>query len=96
MKQKMYSIYDVKAAAYGVPFFTPTDGLAIRSFQNLVEDSNSMVFRYPEDFTLYCLGDIDLNSALITADVTPRFVISASSIIAVADDGVPAEASRAH
>lgn len=89
----MYSIYDVKAQSYGVPFFSPTDGLAIRSFSQLCQDSNSTVFSYPEDFTLYRLGEIDLVTGEVSGNDRIVYVVSAVAVLNVAEAGEPADAS---
>ncbi|UOK21021.1 nonstructural protein [Chifec microvirus UA13_18] len=93
MKQKCFAIYDVKAESYGIPFFAATNGLAVRSFMQLCEDSNSMVFKYPEDFTLYCIGEIDLFNGDFVLTAKPVYILNGATALNVADAGAPAEAS---
>jgi len=59
MKLRAYSIYDRKALQYHPPFFASTDGSAVRSFQELANDTNTQVGRHPGDFTLYYVGEYD-------------------------------------
>lgn len=59
MKLNVYSVFDSKAAVYGTPFFQVNDMVAMRSFSQLANDSNSSVNRFPEDYTLYLIGYYD-------------------------------------
>lgn len=58
----VYSIFDVKAKHFGVPFYAPNKAVGLRNVQSLVRDgsaSASMLSRFPEDFVLYDLGTFD-------------------------------------
>jgi len=94
MKQYCYATYDVKAESYGIPFFAATNGLAVRSFVQLCEDNNSMVSKYPEDFTLYRLGFVDLFNGDFVLEPKPLYLLNATTALNVADAGAPAEASE--
>jgi len=59
MKQKIYSIYDEKAMAFMTPFYQVSDSLAYRMLTQLVNDETTNVCKYPEDFSLYRLGEWD-------------------------------------
>lgn len=59
MRLLAFSIRDAKAEAFMRPFFSPTAGLAIRSFRDLVNDPASEVGRHPEDYTLFRIGSFD-------------------------------------
>ena len=48
----VYSIYDKVAGVFNTPFFQLNDGVAIRSFMDLVRDEKSTVSRHPEDYEL--------------------------------------------
>ena len=52
---RVYSVFDVKSEAYGTPFFCPTKGLAIRSFTEAVNDSQTSISRYPHLRLLFLL-----------------------------------------
>lgn len=56
---RAYSIFDHKALQYHPPFFASTDGAAVRSLQDLVNDQNTTIGRHPSDYTLYCIGTYD-------------------------------------
>lgn len=59
MITKAFSVYDSKALCYGVPFFMPSVGAAVRAFADLSCDPQSLVNRHPADFVLYCIGSFD-------------------------------------
>lgn len=56
MLHRIYSIYDVKSETYSPPFLQKNDVEAKRSFQEVCNDKNSMIAKYPEDFTLCSIG----------------------------------------
>lgn len=56
MELKMYTIYDVKTKAYHKPFYSNTNGAAIRAFSNAVNDPVSDFNKNPEDYTLFEIG----------------------------------------
>jgi len=59
MITNVYSIYDGKGNLFNVPFFLPTEGMAIRSFQDLANDPKSTVFAHKEDYILYHVATYD-------------------------------------
>jgi hypothetical protein len=64
MKMVIVSIRDRAADAYGRPAFMATEGVAIRSFSDEVNnkyESNQM-YAHPDDFDLFLLGTYDDNS----------------------------------
>jgi hypothetical protein len=67
----IYSIHDSAANAYLPPFFMHNDGLAIRTFQDMVnskEENN--ISKHPDQFTLFKLGEYDDNTGeLIPAEL---------------------------
>lgn len=73
-----YSVFDRKANCYNTPFFCLTDGVAVRNFQDLVLDSRSSVSRYPEDFSLYKVGEFVEANGLLVSFPTPAHVSNAT------------------
>lgn len=61
MELNVYSFYDSAAKAYTQPFFLHNDGLAIRAFQNNINDTsgNNNIANNPDQFTLYKIGTFD-------------------------------------
>lgn len=69
---KIYTVFDSKAEAYIQPFFSTTKGLALRSFQEALSDSNTNISKYPEDFTLFELGEFDQQTSKFNLHNTPQ------------------------
>lgn len=58
---RAYSIFDTKALQYHPPFYSSTDGAAVRSLSDLANDPNTNIGRHPADYVLYCVGTWDDN-----------------------------------
>ncbi|QXP08259.1 MAG: nonstructural protein [Arizlama microvirus] len=66
-----YSILDVKSKIYNNPHFLINDAVAIRQFGIIVNDKESIISKYPEDFRLYRVGTFDMNTGKITSEINP-------------------------
>lgn len=62
MLHKVFSIYDSKAEIFRQPFMSPTAGTAIRDFELAVNEKDSMLNKYPADYTLFEIGVWDDNN----------------------------------
>ena len=80
MIQQIYSIYDVKAEVFHLPFYNKTHGEAERNFLQLTKDEKSMIAKYPEDFSLYHMGTYDDSTGLIQSLKEPMLIVSATTI----------------
>jgi hypothetical protein len=56
MLLKIFAIYDSKSEIYNKPFFAPTAGAAIRDFELAINNEDSMLAKYPDDYTLFEVG----------------------------------------
>lgn len=61
----MFSIYDIKAKVYIMPFFERSKDTAIRAIATQLTP-DSLIGRYPEDFSLYQICVFDEASGAIT------------------------------
>lgn len=61
-KLKVFTVYDSKAEAYLQPFFMRSMGEALRGFQEVCNDPQSNLCKYPGDFTLFEIGSYDEES----------------------------------
>lgn len=59
MLLKAYTVYDMKVEAYMRPWYCLTNGEAVRTFTDAVNDPGSAFNRHPGDFTLYGIGTFD-------------------------------------
>lgn len=57
LKLRLYSIYDSKAEQFSPPQVYHNDMLALRGFESIVNDDKMLIKKYPEDFTLYYIGN---------------------------------------
>lgn len=55
---RLYSIYDSKAEQFSPPQVYHNDMLALRAFEGLVNDDKMLINSYPEDFSIYYIGNI--------------------------------------
>lgn len=55
---RLYSIYDSKAEQFSPPQVYHNDLLALRAFEGIVNDDKMLIKKYPEDFTLYYVGNL--------------------------------------
>lgn len=68
---KKFTVYDSKAEAYLTPFYTPSTGLAIRSFGVAANQEGHDFYKFGADFTLFELGEFDDKTALETPLAAP-------------------------
>lgn len=76
---RLYSVYDKKSGVMSPLFCAENDFIARRAFFRSAGSGDLAVF--PEDFDLYCVGEFDLHTGVVT-DVTPStFVCSAIEFV---------------
>lgn len=59
MLLKVFSLYDAAVEAYSRPICVRTTGEALRMFEDLVNDNNTAVGRYPTQHSLVEIGTFD-------------------------------------
>lgn len=91
---KAFAVFDSKAAAFGMPVFQDTRGLALRSFADACANSRSPMFAHPEDYSLYEIGTYDPNTGKMVGVVPPEVLVSASSVVAQLKQVVPSVADE--
>lgn len=79
MKFSVFSIYDRAAQAYGRPFVAPHVGIAMREFEDVVNNDKSDLFRHPDDYSLFEIGIFDDSSAELEAS-KPKQLATARQI----------------
>ena len=80
MKLKMFTIRDDKANGYNQPFFTPTIGLAERSFTDEANNPESNLNKHSEDFTLFLLGEFNQETGQLELEPTPKPLMKAIEV----------------
>lgn len=81
MQTEMVVIRDSKADCYNNPWYTRTLGEAERNFRELVNDKETLVGKYPEDYDLYKIGTYDQKNGTITVLDTPQHVCKGVSLV---------------
>jgi hypothetical protein len=74
MKTLLFTVYDSKAETYNKVLTFKTIGEAIRSFTEVANDIDTPFGKYPEDFTLFQIGEFDPHSGEI-APLLPQKTI---------------------
>ena len=77
MMLQVVAVKDRAADAFMRPFFVPTIGMAVRSFQDEVnrQSADNAMFAHPEDYDLYSLGQFDEEAGTFVMDGRgPRMV----------------------
>jgi len=59
MKFKVFTVFDSKSETYLKPFLMKAKGEAVRAFTEIANDGKSEIGKYPEDFTLFEIGEFD-------------------------------------
>ena len=65
MVKFIYTVRDTKSGFNSPLFLADYDELAIRDFRTIVNTPGSLLNQYPEDFELYCVGNIETKDGTI-------------------------------
>lgn len=68
-------IRDTAVDAFMRPWFVPSTGMAIRSFQDEVRNAESPMAKHPADYTLFQLGSFDEDSGKFENLDSPRQLV---------------------
>lgn len=74
---KITAVKDLKADLFLTPSFQRSIADAIRSWEVVANEGDSLVSRFPQDFVLYHLGDFDAETGRITLSENPTSLGSA-------------------
>lgn len=59
MMHKIVAVFDHKAEAFLKPVFVQSNGAAVRSFGDGVNNPETEFYKHPEDYTIFALGEWD-------------------------------------
>jgi len=82
---KLYSVFDKRAGIYGALFTAHNDGDASRSVIVGIRANQVMFARFPEDYSLYYIGEFSEKTAELNQE-SPRPVAELAAL-KEADDG---------
>jgi len=80
----LYSLYDRKAGYYLPIFQRRTDAEAVREFTEAVTMSEGPISKYPSDFELCELGQMDLDTGEIIPAKNARVILNGLSALQAA------------
>lgn len=73
MKQQLFSVYDAAAKMFLEPFDARTIEEAMRRFRATVNHpEKSLISKYPEDYTLFHVGEFDQETGVLRPLDTPH------------------------
>lgn len=70
----MYAVRDAKANAFLSPNFFPSRGIAMREFGDAMVSEKSFMFKHPEDFSLWYLGEFNDQSGNVKTQPAPELI----------------------
>lgn len=81
--RKMYAVRDNKVGTFAAPCLFENDATAIRAFGDLVvRDKDSLMHLHPEDFSLWSIGEINLETGELTQNTESlRALVNASDFV---------------
>jgi len=72
MKTNLFSVYDSAAARFTEPWPAATVELALRRFRHTVNAEGNDIAMFPEDYTLFHVGEFDQETGLVTRFSSPH------------------------
>ncbi|WNK13770.1 MAG: nonstructural protein [Microvirus sp.] len=78
MKWFLCSVRDAKAGVFNVPFGAPNLAVAQRQFAAMCKDPDSMLSKFPADFSLYCSGEFSDEDCTVESFDIPKIVCEGS------------------
>ena len=66
IKQKVVALRDSKVGTFGSICLVKTISVGERMFFDLIKDKSTLIGQHPEDFSLWCVGDFDEDTGIIT------------------------------
>lgn len=78
MKKYLYSIFDKRAGMFMDLFVAVRDEVAMRDFAKACSVDGSALSDFAEDYSLRCLGWMDLESGVVDSAGGPRIICEAS------------------
>lgn len=77
---RLFVVKDVKANIHTNPHFLRSTAEALRSWEVVANDDNSMISKFPNDFNLYELGILDEETATFHPHKSPVDLGAAASV----------------
>lgn len=72
MEKLLFTVFDSAAGVFMSTFEARTIEEASRMFRVTVNNPESQLHKFPEDYTLFCVGEFSIETGLIKAYETPK------------------------
>lgn len=78
----IYGLYSIKDAKTGfmAPVLEQSDAVALRNFSSAVNQSESIIRQYPNDFAFYKVANLDTDSGIVPLP-SPVLIVDASEVL---------------
>ena len=83
MEYRVFAVLDSKLGVFTAVHVLAHEGQAVRAFTELVNDRNSQLAKWPEDYALYQIGWFSEESGELTSE--SKFIVNAVSVIDLSD-----------
>lgn len=77
----LYVICDKKAGIFKAPFVAQSKPECMRAITALVRDEKSLVAQFPDDFSVYSIGQMDPKTAILTTPPMPVFEFEVREVV---------------
>lgn len=85
----MYSVYDRKTLTYLPPYFSVTDGSAVRMLSGELQDPKSMLSRHPNDYVLFFVGEFNDQDGAVAPAHPLVHIIDCQALVAAMQQEIP-------
>lgn len=72
------SVRDKLSDIYSQPMYFPTQGMAVRAFQDALKDPQNNIQKHPDDYDLYQLGEWDDTTGAFKNETPPKLIAQGS------------------
>lgn len=80
MKIKIYTVHDSKAKLFNKPFTSQNNATATRAFAYACNDPEHEFCRFPQDFTLFEVGEFNTDTGAVKRMVANSLGLAASFV----------------
>lgn len=77
---KVFAVYDEKAEIFAQPFFMANKGTALRAMSNVFAKPEHEFTKFPQDYTIYELGEYDDSNGRMLPYDKPQHVCRLSEL----------------
>lgn len=81
MKHRLYTVHDKAAGSFGPPFVASSDVHAIRSFAVQVNNKDSFLNGWPQDYDLYYVGHFDDTDGTLNECPRPLSILTSATSV---------------